>query len=327
MKPEKGNSGFAVTAAILLLIATILLTSCATSVGLSESGSEPDGRKGITYRIRGEGPEGAWFGWRDVDSRYFALTELRRGEWTLYAEKLDADGKTIAKGNITTFVTEDRPVADIAFTAEGLGDINCGLRWSPSQCMNPEIKVYVQDRKGNWYPRPEAEVTLGEDGCSATWNANGVDAGSYIARFVLYDGNSEIAGAVSALRVVDGYVSTGDVTFSVGYLNVPFGVRVDEEPVFAQGGTIEIDSGCAVYRDRDGNPQEVAWFVDGREMSTGYALSLDTTMEKDFYRLDAVAETDNVSCSASATVLVHSTGVYELSNVKDSSIGFSRKPS
>lgn len=317
---RKGRSWVAAT--VLLLTAAAMLTSCATSANPAETTFEEDVKQGVTYRIRGEGPDGAFFGWRDVDSKYIALTEIRRGEWTLYAEKLDADGNTIATGSVNTFVSEEKPVADIAFTSDGVGDVNCDLSWNLTQCRNPNVKVFLQDNTGNWFPRPEAEVTIGEDRCSGVWNANGVDAGSYTARFVLYDGETEIAGAASALRVVDGYVSLGDVEFAVGYCEVPFGVRVGEEPVFAPSGTIAVENGCAIYRNPDGSVQEVEWYINGDSVSTGFALSLDTTLNKDVYRLDAVAEGDNVKSSASATVIVHTDGVFEVRNVEDSSIGF-----
>lgn len=303
--------------ALAVLLAVVSLTSCSTTGQGADAGV---GGKGITYRLRGEGPDGTWFDWKEVDSQYIALTELRRGEWTLYAEKLDEDGRVVAKGEISTFVSEEVPLADIAFSSDGLGDVSCTLSWVPEQCRDARVEVYLRSADGEWYPRPEAEVSVTGSG-SAVWNAYGVNSGSYVARFVLFDGEEEIAGAATAVRVVDGYTSFGDVDFRIGYLGVPYGVRIGSEPLFLNEGSITVEEGCAVYRDGEGVPAEVTWFINGSEISRGNALSLKTTMDRDYYRLDAVKD-GNMYSSASATVIVHSTGAVELANTADSSVGF-----
>ena len=49
-----------------------------------------------SYRIRGEGPDGAYFDWVEADSPMIALADIRRGEWTLYAQGLNEKGEVLS---------------------------------------------------------------------------------------------------------------------------------------------------------------------------------------------------------------------------------------
>lgn len=139
---------------------------------------------------------------------------------------------------------------------------------------------------------------------------------------MLSDDNKDIAGAVSALRVVDGYISEGNINLTIGCRETPYGVRVGTDPIFKGDGTIEIEDINAVYKAPDGTPQEVTWYINGIEASISDSINLNITNSQNCYRLDAITNTLPKS-SSSITIWLKDTGLLMLDSIEDSSIGFS----
>ena len=101
--------------AIVSLSIIFLTTSCSTTVKeIDETEKEPTS---FYYRLRGEGPDGTAFGWKEINSQYIVLTDLRIGQWTLYAEKLDPKGNKVATGEVTAFITDSSDSTEIPFTS------------------------------------------------------------------------------------------------------------------------------------------------------------------------------------------------------------------
>ena len=174
---------------------------------------------------------------------------------------------------------------------------------------------------GEWYPRPKEEIQVLEDG-SAIWNANAISSGSYTARIMLSDNGKDIAGAVSALRVVDGYISEGNINLTIGCRETPYGVRIGTDPIFKSDGTIEIEDINAIYKSPDGFLQEVTWYINGIEATVSDTINLNITKNQKCYRLDAVTNTLPKS-SSSITIWLKDSGLIMLDSTEDSSIGFS----
>ena len=260
-------------------------------------------------------------GWKEVNSQYVVLTDLRIGQWTLYAEKLDSKGNKIATGEVTSFINDYSGPTEIPFTTGGLGDVACNITWGKNQCINPDLSVFIMTGEGEWFPRPKEEIQIIEDGL-ALWRANAITSGSYSARIMLSDDNRKIAGAVSALRVVDGYISQGNINLTIGCRETPYGVRIGTDPIFKSDGTIEIEGINATYKSPDGVPMEVTWYINGIEATTSESIGIDTTDNQGCYRLDAVTKTLPKS-SSSITIWLKDSGAQILESIEDSSIGFS----
>ena len=304
--------------AIIALLVIFLSISCSTTnKEIDETEKEPTS---FYYRLRGEGPDGTAFGWKEINSQYIVLTDLRIGQWTLYAEKLDSKGNKVATGEVTAFITDSSDPTEIPFTSGGYGDVICNITWGKEQSLNPELSVFILNG-GEWYPRPKEEIQILEDG-SAIWNANAISSGSYTARIMLSDNGKDIAGAVSALRVVDGYISEGNINLTIGCRETPYGVRIGTDPIFKSDGTIEIEDINAIYKSPDGSPQEVTWYINGIEASISDTINLDITNNQTCYRLDAVTNTLPKS-SSSITIWLKDSGLIMLDSIEDSSIGFS----
>ena len=113
--------------AIIALLVIFLSISCSTTnKEEEETEKEPSP---FYYRIRGEGPDGTAFGWKEINSQYIVLTDLRIGQWTLYAEKLDPKGNKVATGEVTAFITDSSDPTEIPFTSGGYGDVICNITW------------------------------------------------------------------------------------------------------------------------------------------------------------------------------------------------------
>ena len=139
---------------------------------------------------------------------------------------------------------------------------------------------------------------------------------------MLSDNGKDIAGAVSALRVVDGYISEGNINLTIGCRETPYGVRIGTDPIFKSDGTIEIEDINAIYKSSEGSPQEVTWYINGIEATVSDTINLNITKNQKCYRLDAVTNTLPKS-SSSITIWLKDTGLLMLDSIEDSSIGFS----
>ena len=150
--------------------------------------------------IRGEGPDGAYFDWIEVDSPKVAISDIRRGQWTLYAQGLNKDGMPVVQGMLETFLSEDSPIDNLVFDEHyGNGDIRCALAWNTAQIQHPALEIYTRPADSSeWTARDSSEIAIGNG--TAMWTAENVESGSYIVRFILKDRSIEVSGAAAALR-------------------------------------------------------------------------------------------------------------------------------
>ena len=192
-----------------------------------------------SYRIRGEGPDGAWFDWVESDTPKIALADVRRGLWTIYAQGLNRYGEPVIQGKLETFLSENSPVDNLIFDEQyGTGDVRSALAWNPAQVMHPAIDVYLRADDGEYMPRPSDEVTIGQG--TAIWAAENIPSGSYIARFVLKDGSTPVSGAAAAVRIIDDSTSIGQVRLTIGDLSHVYGIELSNMPADTLIGHLEL---------------------------------------------------------------------------------------
>lgn len=305
----------------VLLVLLLLLASCGTKPVKQDAVDPVEGVRAVSeetvnglfnvngidvksYRIRGEGPDGAYFDWIPVTSSRVALSDIRRGQWTIYAEGLDANGNVIVTGKIETFLSENTPVDNLVLkTGEGKGDVRCDVRWNTSQVKNASMEVFVKPLDGDYVYRLPSELSYVENG-HIIWSAQNLASGSYVARFILKDGSTVVSGAAAALRIVQDKISVGDVKMTVGDLSTVYGITIENLPEKTIDGRLVLNDGIAVFEtDMDKDKLTYVWFVDGNEAAQEsgsldlYALSLN----KGYHRVDVVvmssSETSINSCS------------------------------
>ena len=320
----------------LLVMMAALLASCATAEGKEETIgtvlAETDERavnglfdiKGlgvVSYRVRGEGPDGAWFDWVESDSPRIALADVRRGLWTIYAQGLNRYGEPVVQGKLETFLSEDSPVDNLIFDEQyGTGDIRSALAWNPVQVMHPAVEVYLRADDGEYMARPADEITIGNG--TAIWSAHGIPSGSYIARFVLRDGSSPVSGAAAAVRVIDDATSVGQVRMTIGDLSQVYGIELLNIPVDTLKGHLELAGGHVSYiSESEASGVIYDWFIDGSFMESreDHAMSLET-LRRGYHRIDCVARTSDYGSISSVSIHVYADGVGGYAEVSEAEV-------
>lgn len=245
------------------------------------------------YRIKGEGPDGAFFDWIEVTEPRVAIADVRRGEWVIYAEGLNEKGEVMVKGKLNTFLSSDTPLDNLVLSPrEGTGNAYCDLTWNPVQVRKPVVEIYLQDEDGNFAARDSAEIS-GENG-RFMWQAFDIRSGSYIARFVLKDGSSTIGGAAAALRIIEGRTSVGSVNLKVGDLSTVFGINIQNTPQKTVVGSLFLKEDKIVFESATGfssSEYDYEWFVDGvkRENQNYSSVSIkDLGLDKGISRVDLI---------------------------------------
>lgn len=224
----------------------------------------------VRMRIRGEGPDGAHFDWIDMESDHIVLTSgIRRGEWTLVVQGLDEQNKVVAVGTMTTFLSENSPVANIILKpTDGSGDISARITWNPAQVRSGKIEIYMQDAEGGiLIPRPSSEITMGAG--NALWEAKDVPTGSYIIRVILRDGDFSV-GMAAALRVYDGKLSTGVIPLNIGDISTAYGITAVVPNI---NGNLVVD-GSSVTFTGSGH-DDICWYLDGELLGSAQSVLLD----------------------------------------------------
>ena len=239
----------------------------------------------VRTRIRGEGPDGAYFDWIEMESNHIVLTSgIRRGEWTLIVQGLDENNDVVAVGTMTTFLSENSPVANVILRpTEGSGNISARITWNPAQVHAAKIEIYMQDAQGGTLiPRPASEITLGSG--NALWEATNIPTGSYIIRVILRDGDYSV-GMAAALRVYDGKLSTGVIPLNIGDISTAYGITAVIPNI---NGNLVVD-GSSVTFIGSGH-DDICWYLDGELLGSAQSVILDDLpITENGHLLDVIA--------------------------------------
>ena len=274
-----------------------------------------------SYRIRGEGPDGAWFDWVESDTPKIALADVRRGLWTIYAQGLNRYGEPVIQGKLGTFLSENSPVDNLIFDEQyGTGDVRSALAWNPAQVIHPAIDVYLRADDGEYMPRPSDEVTIGQG--TAIWAAENIPSGSYIARFVLKDGSTPVSGAAAAVRIIDDSTSIGQVRLTIGDLSHVYGIELSNMPADTLIGHLELTGSEASYiNESDASGLIYDWFIDGvfEESGEQHSMPLDS-LKRGYHRIDCVARTADYGSIASEAIHIYADGVGGYAEVSEAEV-------
>lgn len=263
-----------------------------------------------SYRLRGEGPDGAKFDWIDVTSTKVALSDIRRGQWTLYAQAIGENGEILATGKLETFLSNSSPFGALIMDSEvGEGDVRCSFAWNTFQVLYPTIEIYVKKGDGEYVPRDSSEISIG-DGV-AMWKAENLGAGSYIVRAILKDEGEIVAGVAAAMRIIDGKQSVGDVRFTVGKLSTIYGISLENTPTITVKGSLELKENGDVAYVSDFENLKYDWFLNGEYINkenSGTLNIFQVSSGRGFFRFDCIVQNENSTSINSASLLIYSDG-------------------
>ena len=264
----------------------------------------------VSYRLRGEGPDGAYFDWIEVTEPRVAIADVRRGEWTLYAQGLNADGEPVIQGKLETFLSEDSPIDNLVFQEDyGTGDVRCAFAWNPSQVQHPNVEIYMRKSTGGeWVARDISEIMVGDG--TAMWTTSGLSSGSYVIRIILKDRSTIVSGAAAALRVVDDKLSVGQVRLTVGDLSQIYGITLDNVPANTVQGMLAISQKGVVYRTLE-EGLLYDWFIDGEYLDGFSAQEIEIPeLLRGYHRIDCIVRTQDYGSINSDTIHIFSDGEY-----------------
>ena len=263
-----------------------------------------------SYMLRGEGPDGASFDWIEVKGTKVALSDVRRGQWTLYAKALGPNGELLATGKLETFLSNSSPTGVLYLDPEsGEGSARCSFAWNTFQVLYPEIEIYLKKGNGEYVPRSSDEIAMG-DGV-AVWNAREIGAGSYTVRAILKDEGEIVAGVAAAMRVIDGKLSVGDVRFIVGKLSTIYGISLDNSPVSTIQGSLVLSNQGGLSYVSDSRDLRYDWFFNGEYLSGYGEANIDIAslgLSKGFYRIDVIVQDSNETSINSSSILLFVNG-------------------
>lgn len=261
-----------------------------------------------SYRIRGEGPDGAYFDWVEAETPRIALADIRRGEWTLYAQGLNAKGEPVVQGQMTTFLSENSPVDTLAFDESyGNGNVRCALAWNTAQVQHPSVEVFLKTDDGEFQSRSADEIVYGNG--TAIWSASDLPSGSYVARFILKDRSTVVSGAAAALRVIDDKTSVGNVRLTIGDLSQVYGITLDNIPAETVNGFIQLEDTNAVF-ESESTGLLYDWYLDGQYVGSDTNtdnISL-SGMSKGYHRVDVVARSNDYGSINSDSIHIYTDG-------------------
>ena len=262
-----------------------------------------------SYQLRGEGPDGARFDWIEVTGTKVALSDVRRGQWTLYARAIGENGEILATGQLETFLSDSSPMGAVYLDSEvGQGNARCSFAWNTFQVLYPSIEIYLKKGNGEYVPRDPSEISIG-DGV-AVWNAHDIGAGSYIVRAILKDEGEVVSGVAAAMRIIDTKLSVGDVRFIVGKLSTIYGISLTNTPVASIRGELKLN-GTEVGYVSDSSDLSYDWFLNGEYVSGYGESSIDMAsrgLGKGFYRVDCIVQNESDTSINSSTLLVYVDG-------------------
>ena len=264
-----------------------------------------------SYQLRGEGPDGASFDWIEVTTTKVALSDVRRGQWTLYARAIGENGEILATGQLETFLSDSSPMGAVYLDSEaGQGNARCAFVWNTFQVLFPTIEIYVKKGSGEYIPRDSSEISIGNG--VAVWNGHDLGAGSYVVRAILKDEGEIVAGVAAAMRILDGKLSVGDVRFIVGKLSTIYGISLNNSPVATIRGDLDLDEETGIVKyTSDSENLRHDWFLNGDYMVDSNGSSVDIAamgLEKGFYRIDCIVQDANETSINSDSILVYADG-------------------
>jgi len=224
----------------------------------------------------------------DVSSvGFYQKSGLTAGIWEVIADGYDDSdpAELIATATVSDITVSDNNTEPVAITVEPLtgsltsGTLSLNLHWSNTDVPLPDFTTATLVGPGS--PSPTIDITLPYDGtatCTAT-----LEAGYYVLTLTLEDITTPVPPSpfsktiVTALRIIDGFPTTGDVYFDdpggMGItitedLSNPFNLVFTEDPDLVDPGAeilslTDSDSMTVSVAPDVGTADTYVWYLNG----------------------------------------------------------------
>ena len=306
------------TMAALVALLLILFTGCALQ---EENGSikvsfkDAEARtltpaislEPVSYTVSGNGPYDSSYTETTSDSPLLA-SYLDAGEWTFTVDAFNASDTRIATGtgSVSVSAGETAVLHILLLPPAGTGSLEVDVFWDDIVVANPVIDSQLIASSGSNLSLTANQVEAGHSEITEST----LSTGYYTFTLQLIDSGEVVAGAVEAVRVLDGELTSGQYTFNE--FNMPDGdvdIAIDpdlQEPLnitltgvvdsYVYGGTMTVTADA-------GSVTEVnyTWYLNGVSQGTGSSYTTASTLAPGQYRLDVVGFTTDGSQAGSTT--------------------------
>jgi hypothetical protein len=241
------------------------------------------------------------------------IADLPLGFLYISIQGKNTDGTIIAQGATEMQLTALPSAINVELTqCSGLGGIELNFTWNPDCIKDPTLEAELTHPNGD-VERITPQNAIYNEG-KATYNFQKQKAGSYTIAVRLLDGNTNVAGCVEAIRVIDKKVSAKTI-----HLNISTTSDVSEKKnspliITDKTGTplsciiTNVDSNIAynstirpILVAKDSTPltdYNITWYIDGIVIGSGNNCAYKPTLGK--HRLDVVVENKEMQASKSS---------------------------
>lgn len=260
-----------------------------------------------SYTVSGNGPYDSSFTETTSDSP-LQVSYLDAGEWIITVDAFNASGTRIATGTNSVSVTagDTATLHILLLPPAGTGSLQVDVFWDDTVVANPVIESQLIASSGATLPLAANQVEAGHSEISEST----LSTGYYTFSLQLLDAGEVVAGAVEAVRVLDGELTSGQYTFNE--FNMPDGdveIIIDpdlQEPLnitlsgtvasYVYGNTMTVTADAGSVTDVN-----YTWYLNGVSQGTGSSYTTASTLAPGQYRLDVVGFTTDGSQAGSTT--------------------------
>jgi hypothetical protein len=180
----------------------------------------PDGEDSLaieSYKISGSGPKGSLFTETTVENSEVKIEALKVGYWTFNATGYNGQGRPIASGETTLYLSKKSTSATLTLDQEvGTGSILLTYLWEATQ-TNAQSTVNFRLLDSSDKEVTGITPTINFEDGEATFSGN-VAAGFYTVMVSIESGEEIVGGLVESLRVIDQTLSEATRTIEIGKL-------------------------------------------------------------------------------------------------------------
>ncbi|MGI6479987.1 MAG: hypothetical protein ACOXZ2_00140 [Sphaerochaetaceae bacterium] len=171
----------------------------------------------VSYKIEGSGPNEVYIVKEGIEDEEVTIKSLNVGYWTFTATGYNAQGRAIASGETTLYLSATSTSASITLNQEvGTGSIDLTYQWDAQQTNGESIlnfKLLDIDNKEVTGITPDINIEDGEVNFSGT-----VASGFYTVIVNIESDGEIVGGLVESLRVIDQTVSKTTRILEIGKL-------------------------------------------------------------------------------------------------------------
>ncbi len=240
----------------------------------------------VKYTVSGNGPGGKTFTVESSNST-LSIDGLAVGQWTIDAVGYNKSGKSVSTGHKT--FTLDKDSNSVTVNLErvyGTGSLSVQFDWDG--IITEPYLAFTLTGPGLDGEEKTKVFSPGSGKTQFTVELDDLESGCYLMKVILSNGNTEVAGTVEAVKIVNGEVTSGTVSMVLasdnsGESSEP-SVVTPTGNVFScrfEGTSDEVVSGeeISVFLVLDGTFDSsfdyvVRWYLDGNEIAEQQELAL-----------------------------------------------------